>query len=161
MHVCVQVSELCGGQQKPTWGSTLNYTLGVEHLTFQDTPLCPLTIKPCGCPDGTGSLVPIHIIDGRDVPAFTDAKNQMAAVASHDWDRQEDVLRSYLNDQGVISDSEMDIEGVPVDQQDSNEYQFADRPPIAIPDSALRLQTHTFNAIPYWASEPFVPLTLP
>lgn len=159
MCVRTQVSELCGGHEKPTWGATLNYTLGAQNLTFQDTPLCPLSIKPCGCPDGTGSLVPLHIMDGTDVPAFADAKRQMAGVASHHWDQQGDTLTSYLNDQGVIPDDYMDMDDVPVDQQDSSEYQFADRPPIAIPDADLRLQhvpPHPAS-IPYWAGGAFIP----
>ena len=163
MCVCIQVSELCGGDEKPTWGSSFNYTLGVQNLTLQDTPLCPLSIKPCGCPEGRMSLIPIHVVNDRDIPAFRDATHQMETVAAHHWNRQGDALKSHLNDQGITPDSYMDTDGVHIDQQDSNEYQFADRPPIAIPQSDLRLQDHKPGppALPDWATEPFVPLTLP
>ncbi|KAK9785683.1 hypothetical protein WJX73_005592 [Symbiochloris irregularis] len=82
----LNVSELCGGAQKPTWGQTLNATLGIQNLTFQDTPLCPLTLVPCGCPAGKMSLEPIHIVDDKPVPAYSDAQQQMADVATHHWD---------------------------------------------------------------------------
>lgn len=107
--------------------------------------------------------MPLHIINDRDVPGFADAINQKADVASHQWDLQGDALKSHLNNQGVIPDYHMDTDEVPVDQQDSNEYQFADRPPIAIPAANLRLQRISVHpaAIPYFAGGAFIPLALP